>query len=236
MRRMKIIRSLAVGFWRQLKRISYRRRNVDIGKKVGFNSKTEFGFFCKIGNDAAIYNSKIGSYTYLGPKVDLSDSKIGSFCSIGANVQILSSCHPSSEFVSTSPVFYSTNKQCGTSFVKDTTFDEHRFIEGYSAIIGNDVWIGRNAMIMGGITVGDGAIIAAGAIVTKDVPPYAVVAGMPARIIKYRFSAEQIHFLLNDRWWTKSIPWLRSNVSIMASIKDYIAFINNTIEMTDEAK
>jgi hypothetical protein len=68
-------------------------------------------------------------------------------------------------------------------------------------IIGNDVWIGRNVIVMDGITIGDGAIIAAGATVTHDVPPYAIVGGVPAKIIRYRFSSEIIAALLETKWW-----------------------------------
>ena len=67
--------------------------------------------------------------------------------------------------------------------------------------IGNDVWIGRGAFIKGGVTIGDGAVIAAHAVVTKDVPPYAIVCGVPAKIIKYRFDCETIKELLDLKWW-----------------------------------
>ena len=232
---MNLVRQFAVSCWREIKKICYRKRNVYIGKRVGFNPQTEINSFCKICDCVSVYNTKIGSYTYLGPRGDLSNSKIGSFCSIGANVQIVFSCHPSSIFVSTSPVFFSSNKQCGVTFVTDSLFEEHKSINGFSAIIGNDVWIGRNAMIMGGITIGDGAIIAAGAIVTKDVPPFAVVAGVPAKVIKYRFSSEQIDFLVKDKWWTKSPSWLRDNAVKMASIDDYIEFVNKHNDLDNES-
>ncbi len=79
-------------------------------------------------------------------------------------------------------------------------------------VIGNDVWIGYNATIMAGVTIGDGAIIATNATVVKDVPPYAVVGGNPARVIRYRFSEEVINELLELRWWDQDIEWITANV------------------------
>nr|WP_302694185.1 CatB-related O-acetyltransferase [uncultured Prevotella sp.] len=94
--------------------------------------------------------------------------------------------------------------------------------------MGNDVWIGSSVIILGGVTIGHGAIIAAGAIVNKDVPPYAIVAGVPARIIRYRFNDEQIEKILKDPWWKKSEQWLRERVKDFANIQQYIE--NNNYE------
>ena len=92
---------------------------------------------------------------------------------------------------------------------------------GESNIIGNDVWIGANVVIMNEISVGDGAVIGAGSIVTKDVPPYAIVVGSPARIIRYRFEKEEIEFLLNFRWWDKDSNWIKDNYLKFNNIKEF---------------
>ena len=91
--------------------------------------------------------------------------------------------------------------------------------------IGNDVWIGANAMILGGITIGDGAIIGAGAVVTKDIPPYAIVGGIPARIIRYRFPNDVINALLSSQWWNLSENILKSNIKVFQS-NDFINHID----------
>ncbi len=96
---------------------------------------------------------------------------------------------------------------------------EYLTIDGYNAIIGNDVWIGSNVLIIGGIKIGDGAIVAAGAVVTKDVPPYAIVGGIPARIIRFRFDKEQINKLLELKWWNKDDDWLIKNNYLFCNVE-----------------
>lgn len=178
-----------------------------------FNRQTKFGGFNKVGKKSCVSGTRIGAYSYLGCGTSIPSSKIGAFCSIGDNVKVVSLTHPSSKFVSTSPVFFSTSRQCGTSFVVQDLFVEKLSVDNNEVIIGNDVWVGTNVLIKGGVKVGDGAIIAMGAVVTKDVPPYAIIGGVPAELIKYRFSKEEIDFLLNLEWWNKDIDWIKKNVS-----------------------
>jgi acetyltransferase-like isoleucine patch superfamily enzyme len=98
----------------------------------------------------------------------------------------------------------------------------HKILEsGYYVEIGSDVWIGDRVMIMDGITIGDGAIIGAGSIVNKNVNPYEIVAGVPARHIKYRFPADRIDFLLSFKWWNKDESWIKKNANLFANIKDF---------------
>lgn len=139
---------------------------------------------------------KIGRYTYIGNRVQIDQhvTKIGRYCSIAAGCKLGLGPHPS-HFLSTSTAFYDPER----GLVQELLFDEYQ--GAHETLIGNDVWIGANTIIMAGVCIGNGAIIGAGAIVTKDIPSYAIVVGVPARIIKYRFDNELIAKLEASRWW-----------------------------------
>ncbi|MBR6646045.1 MAG: CatB-related O-acetyltransferase, partial [Clostridia bacterium] len=109
-------------------------------------------------------------------------------------------------------------KQCGMTYVKENRFNE--FTE--TTIIGNDVWIGHSALILEGVKIGDGAIVGAGAVVTKDVPPYSIVVGVPAKVIKYRFSENEIAKLSELKWWDQSVEWIKENVDKFCDIRNFM--------------
>lgn len=94
-------------------------------------------------------------------------------------------------------------------------------------VIMNDVWIGSKAIVLQGVKIGNGAIIAAGAVVTKDVPSYAIVAGVPARIIKYRFSEDIIKKIENTKWWDNEESWIDTNKKKFTDIEDFLEVINS---------
>lgn len=177
-----------------------RRQNI---KKIGssahwsayIDSKTELAGNNKFGKWTHINDSKIGRHTYV-VNARIVNAQIGAFCSIGPEVSIggLGS-HPIS-WLSTHPAFYSTRQQSGKTFALTDLFDELKPNK-----IGNDVWIGAKALILDGVNIGDGAIVAAGTVVTKDVPPYAIVGGVAAKVIRFRFDPEVIDALLKWQWW-----------------------------------
>lgn len=112
-------------------------------------------------------------------------------------------------------MFYSTSKQCGVTFATDNVFKEYL----KPLKIGNDVWIQQDVFICGGVEISDGAIVLAGAVVTKDVPPYAIVGGVPAKVIRFRYDNETIQFLLRIKWWNNDIEWFKKNWRLMNDIE-----------------
>lgn len=163
----------------------------------------------KIWRFAKLYHSEVGDYSYVGPKARVIYAKIGKFCSIAGETCIGMGTHPL-DYISSSPIFFSKKNGTGKRWISENVdFKEYNTI-----IIGNDVWIGSRAMILGGVTIGDGAVIGAGALVTKDVPPYAIVGGVPAKIIRYRFDNSKIEYLLKSKWWDESENELKSKISL----------------------
>lgn len=179
-------------------------------------------------NNTTFLSSYLGLFSYVASDCNIKFTRIGRFCSIGSNVRIFLGKHPSRDFVSTHPAFYSKIKVVGETFAQNQLFDEHEYIgdeKRYVVDIGNDVWIGNNVSIMDGVKVGDGAIIGMGSIVTKDIEPYSINVGIPCRKIRYRFEHEEIEKLLKDKWWTKSINELRSMPEYFKNIKHYTKMI-----------
>lgn len=212
-----MIIGLAKYIWRQYHRTKLKMRHVNIASNVYFNHQCQFGGFNRIGEKTSVSGSVIGRYTYIDRSCFLCNSEIGSFTSIARNVRVEKWTHPTRQFISTSPVFFSNRKQCGKSFTDEVLFKEELTVDGKDCKIGNDVWIGSDVLILGGVTIGDGAIVAAGAIVNKDVPPYAIVGGVPAKVIRYRFADERIQKLLKMKWWEKDEQWLEDNAGLFAN-------------------
>jgi acetyltransferase-like isoleucine patch superfamily enzyme len=152
------------------------------------------------------FGVEIGMYTHgacFEPYTVDEQTRIGRYCSIARGARILNHNHPGG-FKSTSGIFF--NPHFGLC--------DHSLVEFNPLEIGNDVWIGANAVVLPEVNrIGDGAIIGAGAVVSRDVPPYAVVLGNPARVIKYRFEEDVIAALLEERWWDKDLDELLPEVT-----------------------
>ena len=185
-----------------------------------------FKGYNSIGENST-YFGQMGHDTYIGSNSMLY-ANIGNFTSIGDCVKCVFGSHPTKTFVSTSPVFYSLKKQTGRSFVRTQKYKEVLLQNNLKVpvIIGNDVWIGSHVLLVGNIKIADGAVIAAGSVVTHDIEPYSVVAGVPAKKIKFRHSKDQIKQLLNIQWWNKSDEWIIQNIDKFTNIDDFV----NTIE------
>lgn len=156
----------------------------------------------KLESGTSFHSSIMGRYSFCGYDCDIYLADIGSFTSIANGVVLGGARHPM-EWVSMSPVFYA-----GRDSVK-AKFSEHKLDPPERVKIGHDVWIGRSAIVLPGVAVGDGAVIGAGAVVTKSVPPYSVVAGNPARLVRYRFDEETVNKLLSVQWWNLPADELR---------------------------
>ncbi len=151
---------------------------------------------------------EVGAFTYFNGPADVFHAKIGRFCSIGPEVVIGPGEHPT-DHLSTHPFAFGGG---GNRFKKSREYDAIRARGGSTAtakhrttVIGPDVWLGTRAYISQGVTIGAGSIVAAGAIVTKDVPPFSIVGGVPAKLIRPRFEAPIVERLLALAWWDYSM-------------------------------
>lgn len=181
--------------------------NLRVSKLAFIDKFSKIDKRAKVNRNVHVIDSTIGRYSYIGPNSWLCIADVGSFCSFAANVNIGLGNH-TLNYKSTSPIFTEIKNATGHSWIH-----EDKSMPFKRTIIGNDVWIGYGAKVIGGVKIGDGACVGAGALVTKDVPPYAIVGGVPAKIIKYRFSNETIEQLLKERWWNESDVTLKNKVA-----------------------
>jgi len=167
------------------------------------DTRCTFAPFCQLHRSAVLFDTHLGLASYTSAR--MIRVRAGKFCSIGFAVVGGQGRHPT-HLLSTHPAFYSSRQQAGLVLTDRHLYDE----EPRPVAVGSDVWIGDGAVVMEGCSIGDGAIIAASAVVVDDVPPYAIVGGVPARLIRYRFNDEVIEALRQWKWWDLPITTLKS--------------------------
>ncbi len=176
-------------------------------------------------------NTRIGAYTYFAHSSIYTLESIGRFCSIAPGVKIGMGEHPTN-YLSSHPIFYNSpsmfNFNEKTEELKEIGIQRTKDIIKEEPIIGNDVWIGSNSIIARGVKIGDGAIIGANSYVDKDVPPYAVVVGSPARIIKFKFNDKIIEDLLELKWWNYSLDLFKNKP--VNNIEEMVDYLKNVLK------
>ena len=185
-----------------------RNPNCKISLKSRVSLDTILGEQSVIMDNCKIGECRIGSYTYINTNCIFERTDIGSFCSIGPQVMCGMGTHPL-EFISTYPGFY-TQKITGAKWLGSI----HEFADKKNVQIGSDVWIGARAIIVAGVKIGNGAVVAAGSVVTKDVPDFAIVGGVPAKLIRYRFEETMRETITKSNWWDSPIDILRQAASV----------------------
>ncbi|MCR4738895.1 MAG: CatB-related O-acetyltransferase [Lachnospiraceae bacterium] len=168
-----------------------------------------------IGKNTVLSNVRLGFGSYVNNDGDITNTRIGKYTSIGPGVKTVIGKHPVTEYAALHPAFYSAAGQMGFTYVSEDNYREAEYLdekEGIQIEIGNDVWIGADVRILEGVTIGDGAVIGACSLVTKDIPPYSVCLGTPAKPVKYRFSPEKIRELLRLRWWDKDEKFIKEHI------------------------
>lgn len=203
-----------------------------VGDKLSLLGKRDFFIEEYSAICAGYYVWQIGSFSYSWSILPM-DTTMGRYCSLATNITAMGVNHPQDR-ISTSLFSYDKNFSIfkySTQNLMDEEFQTlpNRTIESSRINIENDVWIGEGVVLKRGITIGTGAVIAQKAVVTKDVPPYAVVAGIPARVVKYRFDDKTIKRLLTAQWWQYSYTDF-NGISLDLEVNYYLDEIEKRIE------
>lgn len=171
-----------------------------------FENRIQWEAPAKVYHSTNLDAMEIGAYSYIAPYSEVVHTSIGRYCSIGPYAHLFGSAHPM-RWLSTHPFTHTNAFKSFVDYEPTLTFPGY---EG-TTMIGHDVWMGANVIVKHGLRIGNGAVIGAGAVVTKDVPDYAVVAGNPARILKYRFEDALIERLQRVQWWRFDMPRLMAD-------------------------
>lgn len=183
------------------------------------DKNSRFSEWNKISSSSEVIQSCLGRFTYLA-RASVKFSDVGSFCSIGPDAMVGGLGKHPVDWMSTHPAFFSTKMQSGSSFVQNDFFEEiHR------TTLGSDVWIGARAIVLDGISIGNGAVVAANSVVTNDVDAFSVVGGVPAKTIKMRFEDKVIELIQRSQWWDKPEKELELIAKKSNGGKDFIRYL-----------
>ncbi len=206
---------------------SANKKGSSIYRRTGIDKNTIFEGANATWKGSACPGCYMGFASYIGTNTKLSQTYIGRYTSIGGEVSIIFGNHPTRDYVTTHAAFYEPIGFNGICYSNSEHYFMNEQVVPYAdpenkrfCCIGNDVWIGKGAKIKCGVKIGDGAIVGAYAVVTKDVPPYAIVGGVPARLIRYRFGEEDIKWLQELQWWNKDKEWLEKYGGYFYDIKE----------------
>lgn len=199
--------------------------------KMGFIEN--INYYCMFNNESDFngekwkqYGFTVGKCTYgyeqfFYKGVNL--TSIGSFTSIAPNVTIASFNHPL-DFISTHPFFYLANR----GFIKEDRLDIMKTKNNRNIEIGNDVWIGASVTILPGVKIGNGAVIGAGALVNRDIPDYAVVVGVPVKVIRYRFLKDEIEMINKSQWWNWSDEKIIEKIDLFTNNEMFFNYLRDS--------
>lgn len=211
----------------ELKKISVQKKTNSVFVQGVYFRNVEFEGRIFLGKETYVTNSYVGYGTIIHNYSFVSETQIGRYCSIAPGIKIIIGQHPVKErFVSTHSAFFSSRDYLGYTFRNEKVFDEQKYIDEenkYQVIIGNDVWMASDVRILAGVTIGDGAVIGACSLVTKDVEPYGIYVGVPAKRIGYRFEPEIIEKLERIKWWNRDEAWLREHVKDFDDVDLFVA-------------
>lgn len=226
-KRLPVLSRLLLYFWQK-------RHN---GQKVKFCYSTHISYRCRfegmnmVGPHTDFFGS-LGYGSYIGGGGMVS-AEVGHFTSIGPNCRYINATHAyKAPFATTCPLFFSKsngNNPQGETFATEQMIEEFKFYDKNRELvnkIGNDCWLGSNVTLIGGVEIHDGAVVLANAVVTKDIPPYAIVGGVPAKVIGYRYDGETIQFLQKTKWWNNQPEWFEKNWMLLNDIEALKEYFN----------
>jgi acetyltransferase-like isoleucine patch superfamily enzyme len=195
-------KSVRIEYMAELSKVSFEGTNKVY--KFARLRDVSLGFFSYVSRGTQVYNAEVGKYTCIGPETIIGPGE-----------------HPVRGYISSHPAFYSTLAQAGT------TFSDQDYVEEIPrTLIGHNVWIGARVIIRAGVTIGDGAVIAAGSIVVKDVAPYTVVGGAPARVIRDRFDEPVKMLVQASEWWNWPTEKLSKHAAAFRDERKFMDLMN----------